>query len=697
MILVALFVPLLRYEDSWLMPQAWTLVIVGLMMIIIAVTLRTRWRIFGVYFSLAMVSQWLSLLIIVAPNYGVIQHFLTWSDLIRFPNVLVLCILLGLSCLAIWKIFPYKEIFIQIWKIFRPFQWIILLSIFAFSLVVFSRSPLVYFGEILLAGWITILIGIFILLATLNIPPVGLEKIKSFLQTTFSSEAAGRKSFPDRAFPYLVAFFVTLFSALYARNIFEGIPHLDDDIAFLFMAKYFSKGLIYLPAPPDPKAFEMFYALNDGIKWYGYGFLGWPVVLSIGVLIKAPWLVNPVLAGLTILAAHAWISRLYNSTTAHLSISLMIVSPWFLFTSASMMTHSLSLLLMILALLALERAESDKKWKWGLASGLCLAGLFLTRPLEGVMIGIVLGFRVLRIPDVPLKVKVITATAVVTILLSSIHLFYNHTLTGSYLTFPMAKYFDVTFYPGAQRLGFGPDVGNVGWDYIDPLPGHGPMDILVNGNQNAFLINFETFGWGFGSLFFVLVFLISRQWNRSDKFLLTIILVIVAGNSFYFFSGGPDYGARYWYLMFIPLVVLTIRGAAYLGERWMQRGGSDKTFLRIGLFVAIASSLVMITFLPWRSMIKYHHYRDIRADIAHLAQENDFDNGLIFIQEKDESDYPSAFVFNPPTLNDPGPIYARDLGLADRQELIKKFPGRKVWVIAGPSKLGGPFSIISRP
>ena len=29
---------------------------------------------------------------------------------------------------------------------------------------------------------------------------------------------------------------------------------------------------------------------------------------------------------------------------------------------------------------------------------------------------------------------------------------------------------------------------------------------------------------------------------------------------FYWYSGGPDFGARYWYLILVPLVVLSVRG-----------------------------------------------------------------------------------------------------------------------------------------
>jgi hypothetical protein len=144
-----------------------------------------------------------------------------------------------------------------------------------------------------------------------------------------------RRLFVRPDWPWFVAVWVTMVSALIAWFVLEGVPHIPDSVSYLFQAKYFSAGYLYLPAPPDRESFVISHVVNDGTKWYGYGFPGWPALLALGVLTGVPWLVNPVLGGLTVLLSHALVQRLYSRLMAGAVVSLLAVSPWFLFMSAS--------------------------------------------------------------------------------------------------------------------------------------------------------------------------------------------------------------------------------------------------------------------------------------------------------------------------------------------------------------------------
>ena len=53
--------------------------------------------------------------------------------------------------------------------------------------------------------------------------------------------------------------------------------------------------------------------------------------------------------------------------------------------------------------------------------------------------------------------------------------------------------------------------------------------------------------------------------------MLAVIAVIVGLHCFYWFSGGPDFGARYWYLVLIPCIVLAVRGLDVLSMLWQTR------------------------------------------------------------------------------------------------------------------------------
>jgi 4-amino-4-deoxy-L-arabinose transferase-like glycosyltransferase len=420
-------------------------------------------------------------------------------------------------------------------------------------------------------------------------------------------------------------------------------------------------------------------------------------VLALGVLAGVPWLVNPTIAGLTIILAHALLSRLYDRGFAHVAVLLLATSPWFLFMSASFMTHPITLVWSLIAFLAIEKARQKNPGRWGAIAGASLGALFLTRPLEGIIIAAVLGAWTLGTWKSPRALRTLGAGGVAAILVGGLSLPYNAMTTGKVTYFPMARYFDDHWYSGANRLGFGPDIGNVGWEHIDPFPGHGILDVIVNTHQNLYLLNFESFGWSFGSIPFVLLLLLWRQWNRADWLSLIIVLATITGNSFYFFSGAPDFGARYWYQVLIPLGVLTVRGIQELQRRCASTEQTPLAGPRVGAFVVLASLVALINFLPWRSLGKYNHYRGVRSDIMRLAQEYNFGHSLVFVREEDKSDYPSTFIFNPPNLNSTGTIYVRDIGPAGRAAVAQNFPDRPHWIVAGSSVLGGPFTLVSGP
>jgi hypothetical protein len=96
----------------------------------------------------------------------------------------------------------------------------------------------------------------------------------------------------------------------------------------------------------------------------------------------------------------------------------------------------------------------------------------------------------------------------------------------------------------------------------------------------------------------------------------------------------------------------------------------------------------LVNFVPWRSLGKYHRYREMTADVQRLARDYDFGESLVFVRVEsaagailNNTDYPSAFIFNPPSLESGGTVYAFDAGPAHRRAVIDHFPGRRIWVI----------------
>jgi hypothetical protein len=268
---------------------------------------------------------------------------------------------------------------------------------------------------------------------------------------------------------------------------------------------------------------------------------------------------------------------------------------------------------------------------------------------------------------------------------------YNEALTGDPFTTPHEKWAG-GLYGRGDRLGFGPDIGNLGWTHIDPLAGHGPADILINASQNTYNIGFELFGWSFGSLVFAALFVLWRTWKREDVIFLLVAASVIFAHSFYWFSGGPDFGSRYWYQTLIPLAVLTARGIQELQARRTRSAGALAS-RSVLAFIFVSSAVAMVNFVPWRSLGKYYQYRGMSAHVGELAESCDFGQSLVYIDDTNRDDYPPAFIFNPPSLDAPGPIYVRNLGEASVRRVAAAFPGRSLWFVSGSPLRNEPFRV----
>ncbi|HXI19757.1 MAG TPA: glycosyltransferase family 39 protein, partial [Gemmatimonadales bacterium] len=416
---------------------------------------------------------------------------------------------------------------------------------------------------------------------------------------------------------------------------------------------------------------------------------GWPAALAVGSLLHLEWLINPLLGALNLLLAWALLVRLYDGRTARLGALLLAVSPWYLFLAMSFMAHQWTLTCALLAALGVIRARQEDGLGGALLGGLALGAVTLVRPLDGVILGVLLGLWVLgvggrRLRLAPLIVFGISAAAV-----TALNFAYNRALTGHAATFPVMAYFDRHYAPGVNALGFGPNRG-LGWRGLDPLPGHGPADVVINTLLNLFATNVELFGWGAGSLLFAAVAVFSPRRERSDHLLLSVILAVIAFHGLYWFSGGPDFGARYWFLTIVPLAGLTARGLQRL-----EAGGA--TPARIPLAAVALSLVALLTFVPWRALDKYRDYRGMRPGIRHLATTCGFGSSLVLVQGRRFPDYASAAAYNAlPPFGD-GPIYAWDRSPEERDSLHEAFPDRPIWVVAGPTVTGAGYRVVAAP
>jgi len=552
-----------------------------------------------------------------------------------------------------------------------------------------SRDARLYLMELPLAAFVQIVNLMNVLLAALALPEDVLARWSERLERVFARDGNEGEKTRRRvdSFALLAAVWVTAFAATLNYFSYERHPHIPDEVVYLLHARYLAEGMLTMPAPPVPEAFDIDLMNYEADRWFCPVPPGWPAALALGVLFGAAWLVNPALAGLNVLLAYILMRELYDRGAARLTVLLLCVSPWHVLMAMNFMPHTFTLTCALGAAVAVAQARRGK-WAggWALLGGVATAMVGLIRPLEGLVVAVLTGLWIVGVGGRRLKISGIAAFVLGLVAVGAAVMPYNKLLTGSPTKFPIMAYTDKYYGPKTNALGFGPERG-LGWP-LDPYPGHGWRDVLVNSNLNITSINFELFGWSAGSILFIALLIFARAARGSDHLMLATIAAVFTAHIFYWFSGGPDFGARYWYLMIIPCVALTVQGVRFLEEKLGQR---------VIIFVLSLCALTLVNYFPWRAIDKYHHYLRMRPDVRYLARENNFGKSLVLIRGERFPDYASAAIYNPLDLQAGAPVYAWDRNPEVRARTLNAYADRSVWIVEGPSITGDGFKVVTGP
>jgi 4-amino-4-deoxy-L-arabinose transferase-like glycosyltransferase len=595
----------------------------------------------------------------------------------------------------------------RLWR--RSWMWtaqhlgraaLLALLVAAFTAVAVSRNVQLYSAETILTVVLQLVCLGNILLVVESLPAETMLRFKRGSERLLGS--APLEPGPDPGgvdrFALIAAVLVMMVATALNVLIYERHPHIPDEVSYLWQARYFARGWLTMPAPPVPEAFNLDLMTYEATRWYSPFPIGWPAALALGVMLGVPWLVNPMLTGVSLLLCYMLLRELYPLRTARLGIVLLACSPWFLFMGMNFMAHQFTLACALAAAIGAARARRTSPMRWAWLGGLAAGAVALARPLDGLLVMGLLGICLL-LARTSWRNRLVSATcfAVGTILVSAISFPYNRELTGDFRRHPVMAYFDRYYGAGVNDLGFGADRG-LGWTGLDPFPGHGWKDVVVNAQLNASAVNTELLGWGTGSLFLLAMLASRRKLRRSDGLMLAAALGVIGIQSLYWFNGGPDFGARYWYLIIVPCMALTARAIELLRETLentsaaAERTGSTRALAGVLALCALA----LVSFFPWRAWDKYHEYRGMRADIRTLAQAHDFGRSIVFIRGNRHPDYASAAVYNPLDWSAAAPIYAWDRE-ETRARVLEVYRDRPVWYVNGPTLTGRGYEIAAGP
>jgi len=653
----------------------------GLAVALVAVTAWTRDHPAGLWGGLAVLGQGAFAALTLQGSGIAYQHLRPAAEWTSDGVGIVALGLVGLQAIALATLGRAGSAGALRWlvKALGKARCAFLAVAFVLSSAVLAREVPLYLAELVLAST----------LQALSLGCVVLAGITLSAPTAERWRLGAPQLLDARFLPLAVAVWVFGVCALLSWAVYQHHPHVPDEVVYLIHARMLAAGHWDLPLPPVPAAFELDLFTYTSGRWYSPVPPGWPAFLSLGVRLGVPWLVNPLLGGLSVLLAHGVVRRLYSDRAAGVVTLLLGASPWFLFMNMSLMTHSLTLLAVLVAAYGTARWANSGSLAWTLPAGVGLGVVALNRPLEGLIAAGVCGLWALARGDGSFQRRVAgtSVMAAASAAVVSLTLPYNRWFTGSALRFPIMAYTDELYGPGSNALGFGPDRG-LGWSGLDPFPGHGPLDVGVNTALNTALVNTELLGWATGSVLIVLIVLLLGTRKAADWAVLASAAAVVGAHGFYWFSGGPDFGARYWYLALVPLLILAGRGLIELGGRV----GAPGRVWASGTLLLVSALVVGV---PWRAVDKYYGYRGMVPDIRRLAQDLGWGaNDVVLVRGERHPDYASAAVYNPLDLSGPGPLYVWDRDAPTRAALVQAYPGRRFWRVDGPTRTGEGFEVV---
>ncbi len=484
-----------------------------------------------------------------------------------------------------------------------------------------------------------------------------------------------------------------------ATGVFDRVPHLEDEVTFLFQARTIAAGRLLAPAPTRPEFFEIPFTLTRDGQWFGKYPPGYPAVLALGVLAGQPWLLNPAAAALCVGLTYLAGRRLYGPTTGLLAAALLTSSPLFLLHAGSFMSHVVALHWALLFLLLFAVVRERRSALAALAAGTVLGLLFLSRPSTAIAVGLpyavwaateFIRSRGRALHYIGLVVGFLPGAAGL--------LLYNVLTTGH----PLRSAYEV--YWSFDRLGFGPGLDSDGF--------HGLDEGLSNTGVMLQQLADYLFGWPAKlsllpaalAVGLAVAALIRRARSGAtvspsgrpptsplawDLLHLAVVLSLIALHVAYW-ANKSLYGPRYYFEALGALVLLSARGLiqgtdvlSRLMTRLAPAWQHPRRAAAIGVLVVLgALTLQAYTGFAAQELRRYTGWYGIDGAGLRQVRAAGLNNALVFVQHRSWIDYAPFFAENGPTLDGPV-VYAIDRGDDQNHALLRLYPGRRAYRYAG--------------
>jgi len=479
---------------------------------------------------------------------------------------------------------------------------------------------------------------------------------------------------------FAISLIAVIATAWISYNIFQGIPHLEDEFAYVWQAKVIAQGDLIIPSPPEHKSFLVPFVVDHDGQRFGKYPIGWPTMLSLGERLGVPWLVNPFLAGLAVWLTFRLGSKALSEKVGVIAALLTAASPFFLLNSGSLLSHPWGLVLSTAFAVSWLDSINDHstvpKWLSALVAGLTLGTLALSRPFTAVGIAIpffVHGLICLIQGSQAIRKRILTIGAI-TLIMGSLHFLWQYAATGDPLLNPY------TFWWEYDKVGFGLGVGvtpeghnlNLAWDNLKISLYSGYSDL---------------FGWFKISWLFIPFGLWAVRKERKSWIIFSVFPILILLYMTYWI-GAWVLGPRYYFEGLFSLTILTAVGIIWLAGWGVKTGDNDQLKfelkqlrpLAVTFLVTLLVAVNLISYLPGRIGDMRGLYGTSREQLEPFLNAGDSIKtpALVVVDTHEWRSYAGLLEMASPMLDSPW-IFIWHRGPKSTSRVIGAFPDREVY------------------
>jgi len=477
----------------------------------------------------------------------------------------------------------------------------------------------------------------------------------------------------------MIVVIATVAYSVFAYDLFNALPRLDDSVAAVYQARLFAQGQILWPMPAEIQMwFDMFGVLTpDDKPDFRAGMYppGWSLLLVPGVLLSKTWLINPILAGLMLVMVSELGNELFNRVTGRLAAILGLCSPFVGAVAASQLSHISAALFVTLAWWLALRLLRTGRLRYAVLGGLSLGFTLLIRPETAVLVGGVFVFGILVQYRRALAIwKGLAVALGICVLSGVILLIFQDVTVGS-----PGKVGHSLEMLGGEKLGFG-KIPRSSYVYT-------PAKALDHTVRRLDMLNKNLLGWPIPAVLLLLAPFFLFRFKLYDLWLVAPVLILMGFYAFYWYF---EYWlhARYLFTAVPALLILAARGALAWQYRLAQIA-IPRGLTLTGLGAACVYALA-IGGPQYFTFFKPHH-GDVEDLLVKVVEEAELSNALVFYHSSGKlrgvgrwnDYYATASYYNSLNL-DGDVVFARDGWLKhikrNNSELVALFPNRNYYL-----------------